>query len=191
VAPLPTLAVVGATGAVGTVLCDLLTGRKNVWGEIRLIASERSVGKLVRCRGEELTVRALTPESFDGVDVAMFDVPDEVSAEWAPIAVSRGAVAVDNSGAFRMDRDVPLVVPEINPEQVRNRPKGIIANASCHPRHDRGDRPAARSTACGWCSLVPGRSGRGRPAWTLHAQLGRSPGTGCSAPPVTCGRRSA
>jgi aspartate-semialdehyde dehydrogenase len=131
VAPLPTLAVVGATGAVGTVMCELLTGRRNVWGEIRLLASERSAGKVVRCRGEDLTVQAVTPEAFDGVDVAMFDVPDDVSAHWAPIAVNRGAVAVDNSGAFRMDRDVPLVVPEINPEQVRNRPKGIIANANC------------------------------------------------------------
>jgi aspartate-semialdehyde dehydrogenase len=130
-APLPTLAVVGATGAVGTVMCDLLSARKNVWGEIRLLASSRSAGKVVRCRGEELTVQELTPEAFDGVDVAMFDVPDEVSAQWAPVAVSRGAVVVDNSGAFRMDRDVPLVVPEINPEQVRNRPKGIIANANC------------------------------------------------------------
>ncbi|TNH21170.1 aspartate-semialdehyde dehydrogenase [Micromonospora orduensis] len=128
---LPTLAVVGATGAVGTVMCELLTGRRNVWGEIRLLASERSVGRRVRCRGEELVVQALTPEAFDGVDVAMFDVPDEVSAEWAPIAVGRGAIVVDNSGAFRMDRDVPLVVPEINPEQVRNRPRGIIANANC------------------------------------------------------------
>ncbi|HLL69550.1 MAG TPA: aspartate-semialdehyde dehydrogenase [Micromonosporaceae bacterium] len=128
---LPTLAVVGATGAVGSVMLDLLSSRKNVWGEIRLIASKRSAGKTLVVRGEELTVIELTPEAFDGVDVAMFDVPDEVSAEWAPIAVSRGAVAVDNSGAFRMDRDVPLVVPEINPEHLRNRPKGIIANANC------------------------------------------------------------
>ncbi|MDQ7906889.1 aspartate-semialdehyde dehydrogenase [Phytohabitans sp. ZYX-F-186] len=129
--PMPTLAVVGATGAVGTVMCDLLSSRRNVWGEIRAVASARSTGRKVQCRGEELTVQALTPEVFDGVDVAMFDVPDEVSAEWAPIAVSRGAVVVDNSGAYRMDKDVPLVVPEINPEQLRNRPKGIIANANC------------------------------------------------------------
>ncbi|MGC5054934.1 aspartate-semialdehyde dehydrogenase [Micromonospora sp. DT48] len=128
---LPTLAVVGATGAVGTVMCELLTGRRNVWGEIRLLASERSAGRKVRCRGEELTVQVLTEEALDGVDVAMFDVPDEVSAHWAPIAVSRGAIVVDNSGAFRMDPEVPLVVPEINPEQVGNRPKGIIANANC------------------------------------------------------------
>jgi aspartate-semialdehyde dehydrogenase len=128
---LPTLAVVGATGAVGTVMCELLSARKNVWGEIRLVASPRSAGKTIVVRGAELKVVALSPEAFDGVDVAMFDVPDEVSAQWAPIAAQRGAVAVDNSGAFRMDPDVPLVVPEINPEQVRNRPKGIIANANC------------------------------------------------------------
>ncbi|WP_431727965.1 aspartate-semialdehyde dehydrogenase [Verrucosispora sp. TAA-831] len=130
-AGLPTLAVVGATGAIGTVMCELLTGRRNVWGEIRLLASERSVGRRVRCRGEELTVQALTAEAFDGVDVAMFDVPDEVAAHWAPIAVRRGAIVVDNSGAFRMDPDVPLVVPEINPEQVQHRPRGIVANANC------------------------------------------------------------
>ncbi|GAA1807352.1 aspartate-semialdehyde dehydrogenase [Planosporangium flavigriseum] len=128
---LPTLAVVGATGAVGTVMCELLSSRKNLWGEIRLVASERSAGRTIVVRGEELTVRALSPEVFEGVDVAMFDVPDEVAAEWAPIATKYGAVAVDNSGAFRMDPDVPLVVPEINPGQVRSRPKGIIANANC------------------------------------------------------------
>src|SRR6266508_995400 len=128
---LPTLAVVGATGAVGTVMCELLSARKNVWGEIRLVASPRSAGRTIVVRGEEIAVRTLAPDVFDGVDVAMFDVPDEVSAEWAPIAAARGAIAVDNSAAFRMDPDVPLVVPEINPEQARNRPRGIIANANC------------------------------------------------------------
>ena len=127
----PSLAVVGATGAVGTVMLELLSTRPDVWGEIRLIASARSAGKKLKCRGEELTVVALSPESFDGIDVAMFDVPDEVSAEWAPIAASRGAVVVDNSGAFRMDVDVPLVVPEVNPDETRNRPRGIISNPNC------------------------------------------------------------
>ena len=127
----PSLAVVGATGAVGTVMLDILSKRPNVWGEIRLIASARSAGKKLVCRGEELTVVALSPEAFDGIDVAMFDVPDEVSAEWAPIAVLRGAVVVDNSGAFRMNPEVPLVVPEVNPDQVKNRPKGIISNPNC------------------------------------------------------------
>ena len=127
----PTLAVVGATGAVGTVMLGILSQREDVWGEIRLVASARSAGKVLRVRGEDLVVQALAPEVFDGVDVAMFDVPDEVSAQWAPIAVQHGAVAVDNSGAFRMDPDVPLVVPEVNPEAVTNRPKGIIANPNC------------------------------------------------------------
>jgi aspartate-semialdehyde dehydrogenase len=127
----PSLAVVGATGAVGTVMLDILSKRKNVYGEIRLIASTRSAGKKLVCRGEELTVVALSPEAFVGIDIAMFDVPDEVSKEWAPIAASKGAVVVDNSGAFRMDDQVPLVVPEVNPEQIKNRPKGIISNPNC------------------------------------------------------------
>lgn len=127
----PSLAVVGATGAVGTVMLDILSKRKDVYGEIRLIASARSAGKKLMCRGEELIVVALSPEAFEGIDVAMFDVPDEVSKEWAPIAASKGAVVVDNSGAFRMDDQVPLVVPEVNPEQIKNRPKGIISNPNC------------------------------------------------------------
>jgi aspartate-semialdehyde dehydrogenase len=127
----PTLAVVGATGAVGSVMLKILSTREDVWGEIRLVASARSAGKLLTCRGQQVEVVALAPEVFDGVDVAMFDVPDEVSAQWAPIAVQRGAVVVDNSGAFRMDPQVPLVVPEVNPAQVRNRPKGIISNPNC------------------------------------------------------------
>ena len=127
----PSLAVVGATGAVGTVMLDILSKRENVYGEIRLIASARSAGKKLKCRGEELTVVVLTPEAFEGIDIAMFDVPDEISKEWAPIAASKGAVVVDNSGAFRMDKDVPLVVPEVNPQEIKNRPKGIISNPNC------------------------------------------------------------
>ncbi|MEV4311220.1 aspartate-semialdehyde dehydrogenase [Actinocrispum sp. NPDC049592] len=128
----PVLALVGATGAVGGVMMDIINGRESVpWGEIRLIASPRSAGKKFTVRGQELTVQALSPEVFDGVDIAMFDVPDEVSAEWAPIAAARGAVAVDNSGAFRMDPDVPLVVPEVNVDKIHDRPRGIIANPNC------------------------------------------------------------
>jgi len=127
----PSLAVVGATGAVGTVMLDILSKRKDVYGEIRLIASARSAGKKLICRGKGLTVVALSPEAFEGIDIAMFDVPDEVSKEWAPIAASKGAVVVDNSGAFRMDDQVPLVVPEVNPGQIKNRPKGIISNPNC------------------------------------------------------------
>src|SRR3954451_22152610 len=119
-----TLALGGATGAVGTVMLGILSQRADVWGEIRLIASARSAGKLLTVRGEQVAVVALSAEAFDGIDVAMFDVPDEVSAEWAPIAVQRGAIVIDNSGAFRMDDDVPLVVPEVNPAAARNRPRG-------------------------------------------------------------------
>lgn len=128
----PVLALVGATGAVGTVMLDIINARETVpWGEIRLIASARSAGKRLTVRGEEKTIVELSPEAFDGVDVAMFDVPDEVSAQWAPVAAARGAVVVDNSGAFRMDPQVPLVVPEVNAEQVLQRPRGIIANPNC------------------------------------------------------------
>src|ERR1700729_4316197 len=127
----PTLAVVGATGAVGTVMLDLLSTREDIWGEIRLIASPRSAGRRLTVRGRDTEVIALSPDAFDGIDVAMFDVPDEVSAQWAPVAAAGGAVAVDNSGAFRMDPDVPLVVPEINPDDLGRRPKGIVANPNC------------------------------------------------------------
>jgi len=127
----PTLALVGATGAVGTVMLSILSERKDVWGEIRLVASRRSAGKKLPLRGEQVEVRLLEPDVFDGVDVAMFDVPDEVSAQWAPVAAARGAVVVDNSGAFRMDPDVPLIVPEVNAAEITNRPRGIISNPNC------------------------------------------------------------
>jgi aspartate-semialdehyde dehydrogenase len=130
----PTLAVVGATGAVGTVMLQILSHRADIWGEIRLIASPRSAGRKLAVRGEQVEVVALTEgaeEVFDGVDVALFDVPDEVAAHWAPIAAAKGAVVVDNSGAFRMDPEVPLVVPEVNAHAARVRPRGIIANPNC------------------------------------------------------------
>lgn len=127
----PTLAVVGATGAVGTVMLNLLTEREQVWGDIKLLASARSAGKVLQVCGRDVVVEELTENSFNGVDVAMFDVPDEISAVWAPIAASKGVVAVDNSGAFRMDADVPLVVPEVNAHDAKNRPRGIISNPNC------------------------------------------------------------
>lgn len=113
-------------------MIDIINSRRSVpWGEIRLIASARSAGKRLTVRDVPRVVVELTPEAFDGVAVAMFDVPDEISARWAPVAAGRGAVVVDNSGAFRMDPDVPLVVPEVNPAAVSLRPKGIIANPNC------------------------------------------------------------
>ncbi|MCE3031932.1 aspartate-semialdehyde dehydrogenase [Streptomyces sp. CMSTAAHL-2] len=124
----PTLAVVGATGVVGRVMLQILSQRKDIWGEIRLFASPRPAGRKLAVRGAEAEVSALTEDCFDGVDIALFDVPERVAAEWAPIAAAAGAVVVDNSGAFRADPDVPLVVPEVNAHRVRNRPRGIIAN---------------------------------------------------------------
>ena len=104
----PTLAVVGATGAVGTVMLDLLSTRDDVWGEIRLVASPAVGRAQLRVRGADIEVVALSRRRCStGVDVAMFDVPDEVSARWAPVAAARGVVVVDNSGAFRMDPEVP------------------------------------------------------------------------------------
>ncbi|MGH3783439.1 MAG: aspartate-semialdehyde dehydrogenase [Pseudonocardiaceae bacterium] len=128
----PTLAIVGATGAVGTVMIDIINSRQSVpWAEIRLIASVRSAGRKISVRGESYAVVELTAEAFDGIDIAMFDVPDEISERWAPVAVARGAVVVDNSGAFRMDPDVALVVPEVNAAELAHRPKGIISNPNC------------------------------------------------------------
>jgi aspartate-semialdehyde dehydrogenase len=127
----PNLALVGATGAVGRVMIEIINARENVWGEIRLIASARSTGKKIVVYHQELTTEVLSPQAFEGIDIAIFDVPDEVSAEWAPVAASKGVVVVDNSAAFRMDNEVPLVVPEVNPQMVRSRPKGIIANPNC------------------------------------------------------------
>jgi aspartate-semialdehyde dehydrogenase len=127
----PSLALVGATGAVGTVMISIINARENIWGEIRLIASKRSAGKKITVHGQDLTVVELSAEAFDGIDIAMFDVPDEIAEVWAPIAVERGAIAVDNSAAFRMNEQVPLVVPEVNPEQAKNRPLGIISNPNC------------------------------------------------------------
>ena len=97
----PTLALVGASGAVGSVVLRILSQRADVWGEIRLVASPRSAGREPSVRGESVAVREIDAEVFEGVDVAVFDVPDAVAEQWAPVAAERGAVVVDNSAAFR------------------------------------------------------------------------------------------
>ncbi len=130
----PALAVVGATGAVGSTLLQTLSRRADVWGGIRLISSARSAGRMLAVRGEETEVLALTEDAFDGLgkgDVVLFLTPPEVSARWAPVATARGAVVVDRSAAFREDPEVPLVVPEVNAHAVRNRPRGIVASPDC------------------------------------------------------------
>lgn len=140
----PALAVVGATGGAGAVMLQILSQHADVWGEIRLVASppssqlrssrgdsHRSAGRKLVVRGVETEVLALGEEALDGVDVAVFLVPEQVAAQWAPVAAAKGAVVVDTSSAFRMDPDVPLVVPEVNPHAVRMRPRGIVASPHC------------------------------------------------------------
>ncbi|MGR4881364.1 aspartate-semialdehyde dehydrogenase [Streptomyces sp. LARHCF249] len=130
----PALAVVGATGAVGTVLLQMLSQRADVWGDIRLIASARTAGRMLAVRAEEIEVLTLTEDAFDGLgpgDVALFLTPAEVSARWASVVTARGVVVVDQSAAFREDPEVPLVVPEVNAHAVRIRPRGIVATPDC------------------------------------------------------------
>ena len=126
----PVVAVVGATGAVGVEFMTCLEQRKFPLGELRLFASARSAGKTMRFRGQLLTVRELTPEVFKGVDIALFSAGGSISKKFAPLAVQTGAVVVDNSSAFRMDPQTPLVVPEINPQEIGCH-HGVIANPNC------------------------------------------------------------
>ena len=125
-----TVAVVGATGAVGQEMIKTLEQRNFPVKKLILLASSRSAGKKLKFKGEEITVQELKPESFEGVDIALFSAGGERSREFAPEAVKRGAVVIDNSSAFRMEPDVPLVVPEVNPEDVEWH-KGIIVNPNC------------------------------------------------------------
>ena len=127
---LPVVAVVGATGAVGVELIQCLEQRKFPLSELRLFASARSAGKTLDFRGKPVRVQELTDDSFGGVNIALFSAGGSQSKRFAPIAARAGAVVIDNSSAFRMDPGVPLVVPEINPQEARNH-KGIIANPNC------------------------------------------------------------
>jgi len=127
----PHVAIVGATGAVGEEMLLCLEQRNFPLGKLKLLASARSAGKKKTFRGEEIVIEELTHDSFAGVDIALFSAGGSISLEYGPSAATAGAVVIDNSSAFRMDEGVPLVVPEINPEAAKNRPKGIIANPNC------------------------------------------------------------
>ena len=124
------MAVVGATGAVGIEMIKTLEKRNFPVGKLTLLASARSVGKKLKFRGEDITVKELTKDSFAGIDIALFSAGGSISKEFAPIAAKAGCVVVDNSSAFRMDDKVPLVMPEINASDVKWH-KGIIANPNC------------------------------------------------------------
>lgn len=127
----PHVAIAGATGAVGAEMLKCLEQRDFPVGQLTLLASARSAGRKLSFRGEEVTVQELGHDSFKGVDIALFSAGGSLSEEFGPSAASAGAVVIDNSSAFRMDPEVPLVIPEVNPEAARNRPKGIIANPNC------------------------------------------------------------
>jgi len=124
------VAIVGATGAVGTQMIKLLENSTLPIGTVKFLASKRSAGKQLSFEGETQTIEELVPESFENVDLALFSAGGGISAKFAPEAVKRGAVVVDNTSHFRMDPEVPLVVPEVNPEALRSH-KGIIANPNC------------------------------------------------------------
>ena len=126
----PHVAVVGATGAVGIEMIKTLEKRHFPVGRLTLLASARSVGQKLKFQGRDIPVQELTKDSFAGIDIALFSAGGSISKEFAPHAVKAGCVVVDNSSVFRQDPDVPLVVPEINPEDVKGH-KGILANPNC------------------------------------------------------------
>ena len=126
----PVVAIVGVTGAVGAEFIATMDKRNFRVGKLKALASARSAGRTVDFRGQTILIEELTPHAFHGVDIALFSAGGSISKKYAPIAVKSGAVVVDNSSAFRMDPDVPLVIPEINAGRIRDH-KGIIANPNC------------------------------------------------------------
>jgi aspartate-semialdehyde dehydrogenase len=126
----PHVAIVGATGAVGVEMIKTLEKRDFPVGKLTLLASAKSAGKKMTFRGQEITVEELKKDSFNGVDIALFSAGGSISKEFAPIAAKAGCVVIDNSSAFRMDNDVPLVIPEINAADLKQH-KNIIANPNC------------------------------------------------------------
>ncbi|MFI4875649.1 MAG: aspartate-semialdehyde dehydrogenase [Blastopirellula sp. JB062] len=124
------IAIVGATGAVGSIIRQLLEERNFPYKTITFLASKRSAGTKLTFRGEEHTVVEMTPDAFNGLDLVIGSTPDETAKEFAPWAIERGAVVIDESGYWRMDPTVPLVVPEVNPEAIKDH-KGLIASPNC------------------------------------------------------------
>jgi aspartate-semialdehyde dehydrogenase len=125
------VAILGATGVVGTQMRQCLEERNFPVSELVPLASAKSAGKTLTFKGEEVEVKEAKPEAFDGIDIVLGAAGDGIAKAILPEAAARGAVCVDNSHAFRLDPDVPLVVPEINPEDIQNHPRNIIANPNC------------------------------------------------------------
>jgi aspartate-semialdehyde dehydrogenase len=128
---MPHLAIVGATGAVGSLMRRVVLERELPYLSIKFLASSRSAGQAIEFAGKQYKIEALSPEAFRGVDLVLSSTPASVSKEWSPIAAKAGAYVVDNSSAWRMDPEVPLVVPEVNAHALKNIPKKIIANPNC------------------------------------------------------------
>lgn len=132
----PSIAVAGVTGAVGQEFLSVLSDRDFPYRSIKMLASKRSAGRRLTFEDKEYVIEELSPESFEGVDIALFSAGGSISREFGPIAVDRGTIVVDNSSAFRMDEKVPLVIPEVNPEAMENIKLGmgtgaLIANPNC------------------------------------------------------------
>jgi len=126
----PVVAIAGVTGAVGAEFIATMDKRAFRVGKLKALASARSVGKTIDFRGDRIAIEELNEASFEGVDIALFSAGASIARTFAPIAVKAGAVVVDNSSAFRMDPNVPLVIPEVNGNRIRDH-KGIIANPNC------------------------------------------------------------
>ena len=125
-----TVAVLGATGAVGQEMINILQERNFPVGKLIPLASARSAGKTLKFKGEDVTIQLACDEAFEGVDIVLGAAENDIAKRFAPAIVKAGAVFVDNSSAFRMDPDVPLIVPEVNPEDAKNH-KGILSNPNC------------------------------------------------------------
>src|SRR5262245_29700196 len=185
---MPSVAVVGATGAVGEIMRQVLDEHSFPFRAIKFLASERSAGKPLTFKGKSYPVEPLRPEAFAGVDVVLSSTPASVSREYSPIAARAGAVVIDNSSAWRMDPDVPLVVPEVNAEALRKIPRGIVANPNCStiqmvvalkPLHDLAKIKRVV------VATYQASSGKGaRALYELDAQLAAL-GRGEPMPPVT------
>jgi len=188
VSVLPNVAVVGATGAVGAIMRQVLIERAFPVRSIKFLASERSAGKTIEFAGKSYLVEPIRAEAFAGVDVVLSSTPALVSREFSPLAARAGAVVVDNSSAWRMDPEVPLVVPEVNADALAHIPKGIVANPNCStiqmvvalkPLHD-----LARIKRV-VVSTYQASSGKGaKGLFELDAQV-RATGRGEPVPPVT------
>ena len=185
---LPSVAVVGATGAVGEIMRQVLIERKFALRSIKFLASERSVGKTIEFRGQHYKVEAIRPEAFAGVDIVLSSTPAGVSRETSPMAARAGAIVVDNSSAWRMDPEVPLVVPEVNADALKHIPKGIVANPNCStiqmvvalkPLHDLGK---IKRVVVSTYQASSGKGAKG--LWELDAQVSAT-GRGQPVPAAT------